>query len=181
MANFTINVDVLDSASIQKAINYYSNLDDKFDEVIELALPEIGERIKTRLLIELSSMGLGDSSLANSIVVDVSSTDILVTINSDHAIFLEFGTGIRGQQSPHPNTNFVDTEWIYDVNDHGEEGWWYPTTSSDPNPTKRVSSNGDIYAWTRGHESRPFMYNTWRYSRRMIPQVFNKYVRRVFR
>ncbi|MGN1108684.1 MAG: hypothetical protein ACI4RK_04810 [Oscillospiraceae bacterium] len=48
----------------------------------------------------------------------------------------------------------------YDINQHGELGWWYPTDSADPNPYKYTAKNGTTYAWTRGMPSRPFMYET---------------------
>lgn len=60
------------------------------------------------------------------------------------APFVEFGTGIVGASSPHPNTSIVG--WKYDVNEHGEKGWFY-------------FKDGEWH-WTKGMPSRPFMYET---------------------
>lgn len=60
------------------------------------------------------------------------------------AAFVEFGTGIRGKQSQHPDTSIAG--WKYDVNDHGEAGWYY-------------YRDGEWH-WTKGMPSRPFMYET---------------------
>lgn len=60
------------------------------------------------------------------------------------AKFVEFGTGIRGKQSPHPDTSIAG--WKYDVNNHGEAGWYY-------------FRDGEWH-WTKGMPSRPFMYET---------------------
>ena len=60
------------------------------------------------------------------------------------AKFVEFGTGITGQQNPHPKTELVG--WKYDVNEHGEAGWFY-------------FRDGEWH-WTKGLPSRPFMYET---------------------
>ena len=63
-----------------------------------------------------------------------------------YAVYVEFGTGVVGNQSPHPNPN----GYQYDIHNHGEDGWVY--------------YNDDIgeFRWTKGFKSRPFMYNTAR-------------------
>lgn len=61
-----------------------------------------------------------------------------------YAVFVEFGTGIEGARKPHPTPE----GWRYDVNNHGENGWWY-------------WRDGDWH-WTKGMQSRPFMFNTAR-------------------
>lgn len=60
------------------------------------------------------------------------------------APFVEFGTGITGQENPHPDTSLVG--WKYDINDHGQFGWFY-------------LKDGEWH-WTKGLPSRPFMYET---------------------
>lgn len=60
------------------------------------------------------------------------------------AKFVEFGTGIRGAESPHPDTSIIG--WKYDVNEHGEKGWFYFKENE--------------WHWTKGMPSRPFMYET---------------------
>jgi len=37
--------------------------------------------------------------------------------------YIEFGTGIVGESSPHPDA--MANGWDYDVNNHGTKGWWY--------------------------------------------------------
>src|SRR5690554_4333025 len=61
-----------------------------------------------------------------------------------YATYVEFGTGIVGKQSPHPDPQ----GWQYDVNSHGEKGWWY------------FNDRDQKWHWTKGFQSRPFMYNT---------------------
>ena len=74
-----------------------------------------------------------------------------------HALFVEYGTGIVGADNPHPEA--AEAEWDYDVNGHGEQGWWYPAPFGWYIPRKTTSQ----YAWTKGMPSRPFMYNTMRW------------------
>lgn len=68
----------------------------------------------------------------------------IVYTNCPWAKFVEFGTGIVGERSPHPNSSIIG--WKYDVNEHGEKGWFY-------------FRDGEWY-WTKGMPSRPFMYET---------------------
>lgn len=76
-------------------------------------------------------------------VVKNGSTWIIYT-DCPWAKFVEFGTGLIGKNSPHPDTSIVG--WKYDVNDHGESGWYY-------------FKDGEWH-WTKGMPSRPFMYET---------------------
>lgn len=75
-------------------------------------------------------------------------------------IFNEMGTGITGLNNPHPNPDGPFKSWKYDVNHHGEDGWYYPTTPSDPNPYKYVK-DGILYGWTKGLPSRSMFYNAF--------------------
>lgn len=63
-----------------------------------------------------------------------------------YAMYVEFGTGIRGSEASHPLSG--KTGWYYDVNNHGEAGWVY------------YNENDGSYHWTDGMPSRPFMYDT---------------------
>lgn len=73
----------------------------------------------------------------------------------DWAIYVEFGTGVVGSQSPHPDTSLVN--WKYDVNSHGKNGWYY-------------YKDGEWH-WTQGMPSRAFMYETGRDLRQIIQKV----------
>ena len=70
----------------------------------------------------------------------------IIAAGTLYAVYVEFGTGVVGSQSPHPNPQ----GYTYDINAHGEDGWVY--------------YNDDIgdFRWTQGFKSRPFMYNTAR-------------------
>ena len=85
---------------------------------------------------------------------------IISTGNTLYAMYVEFGTGVVGSQSPHPNPQ----GYIYDINAHGDEGWVY--------------FNDDIgdFRWTKGFKSRPFMYNT----ARQLEKDCEKIAREVF-
>lgn len=68
-----------------------------------------------------------------------------------YALFVEYGTGIVGERSPHPDGGAI--EWDYDVHGHGDEGWVY---YCDTDGFGR-------FRWTKGMAARPYMYNTYRW------------------
>ena len=68
-----------------------------------------------------------------------------VSSTAAHSCFCEFGTGVMGQRNPHPDVALLG--WRYDVNSHGDLGWWY------------IGQDGKAH-WTKGMPSRPYMYET---------------------
>lgn len=72
-------------------------------------------------------------------------------------IFNEFGTGIKGTQDEWANRH------SYQVNasGKGEDGWWYPTVESDPNPYKWRDQDGQLRALTHGLDSRHMLYDAY--------------------
>ena len=79
----------------------------------------------------------------------------IVFTDCPHAAYVEFGTGIVGERDPHPDTSLVG--WRYDINEHGEAGWHY-------------YKNGEWH-WTKGMQSRPFMYETGRDLRMKVSKI----------
>ena len=77
-----------------------------------------------------------------------------VKVTSDHVAFVEFGTGVKGQNSPHKNGEYLSkAAWSYAsgskifTTQDGRVGWIYPTDDGG-------------FRFTEGMESRPFMYET---------------------
>jgi len=149
----------------------------KVEIAIEDAFVRIGDLVYKRLLENISYYGLGDTSLASTATITRYWDGFAVSVGADYAFFVEYGTGVVGQSSPHPS--YVG-KWEYDTNGHGIDGWYYPTTESDPNPYKHYY-NGVLYGFTRGMPSRPFMYNTWLYGTRIVNPVVHGYIRRALK
>lgn len=70
----------------------------------------------------------------------------IIYADSWYAMYVEFGSGIRGMEAQHAKAGEVG--WVYDVNNHGEDGWVY------------FNDRDGQYHWTDGMPSRPFMYDT---------------------
>lgn len=77
-----------------------------------------------------------------------------VVTDSDHAAFVEFGTGSRGEDKPYPYPLPEGVSWDYNVGKTirqnavtGAYYWFYP-------------GNDGLWHYTEGIPSRPFMYLT---------------------
>lgn len=119
------------------------------EEGVELAKIKISEypAIDTGELLNSMQAEAGD-------VIQYGSKWIVFT-DCPHAAYVEFGTGIVGERDPHPDTSLVG--WRYDINEHGEAGWHY-------------YKNGEWH-WTKGMQSRPFMYETGRDLRMKVSRI----------
>ena len=91
-----------------------------------------------KMYVPIDTGELASSFKKSQVLKDV----IEVYTNKEYAAFVEFGTGIVGAKSPRSyNANI---EWQYDVNQHGESGWWYYI--------------GNEKHWTKGQVASEYMY-----------------------
>jgi hypothetical protein len=171
--NFTITLDI---DNISKGIADWDKVSRAVLRGIELGKEEVADRMKDKMLEYLSEYGLSDSEIAKSILVVPIGEGFYLTAGSEYAIYVEYGTGLMGENNPHPKPD----GWQYNIGETIREngGWWYPTTADDPNPHKKVF-NGNLYAWTiAGQPSRPFMYRTWLWGSRSATQIIRKNINR---
>lgn len=137
---------------------------------------EGGDRLAVKQLTQMgyeymmTVVKVESGNLADSITweYDESTNTGRIRIGAAYAIFVEYGTGIRGAASPHPEPI---PGWVYDVNGHGEAGWWYPTDASDPNPTKKQAADGSWIAHTKGQPAGAFVYKTLQFMRQQAKET----------
>lgn len=104
--------------------------------------------------MNVSDMDAYDSGELYNSIHEVSNGNVgYVIADAAHAAFVCFGTGVVGANNPHPEVAIAG--WKYDVNSHGELGWWY------------IGKDGEAH-WTKGMPSRPYMYNTAQQLRQMV-------------
>lgn len=153
-----INVNPFSSESMKEAIRQLNQYTQRILEVPADIVEEMCILGTNYAKVQTSSVKV-DSSINYELKADGNGV-----IYADHPIakYLEFGTGIIGADNPHPIAG--DFGWQYDVNGHGEFGWWYPTDDTDPNPYKKII-DGSVYGWTRGQVGQRFMYSTAQYLR----------------
>ena len=145
--------------AIQRVANFKAEVLEKCNQLVA-ALTDEGVEIAKVKVQELDAVFTGE--LMNSISGYYSPTYNVGIIKAGayYAAYVEFGTGVVGSSSPHPNPD----GWQYDVNGHGNEGWVYYDDYSGK------------FRWTKGYKSRPFMYNT----ARQLEKECKKIAREVF-
>lgn len=141
---------------LQEEIEKYQNSLEYKARLLAENLADMGVEIARVKISSLDAIFTGE--LIQSIHTEYKSSIrggavFCVVADSDHAVFVEFGTGIVGQQSPYPYPFPKGVSWEYasgktirQLSD-GRYGWFYK------------GDNGQWY-FTEGMESRPFMYET---------------------
>ena len=88
-----------------------------------------------------------------------------VKVTSDHVAFVEFGTGVVGQNNPHKNGEYLSkVSWEYAsgktifTTKDGRVGWYFPLEDG-------------TWRFTEGMPSRPFMYETALELQREFPRI----------
>lgn len=146
----TIDINLFQRGAISRAIKAVAKFDKELTEGLYKlceALLDDGVTVAKAEVISLGAVDTGE--LADSIergAFDKGSGFGIIRATAYYAIFVEYGTGIRGAEGgDHPWAGEIG--WEHDVNGHGDKGWLY-------------------YGWdmkwhrTKGMPYRPFMYNT---------------------
>ena len=154
MAKKRYKVDILSASSVEQLkkdlTDYQNKLSDKLHLLCQ-RLAEIGVDSAQAILVSLDAVFTGE--LSNSIIQEqiVSAKDrvvFLVKATSEHAIYVEFGTGIMGASMPYPGkipVVYAQGKTIRQLAD-GRYGWFY--------------QRDEKWYFTEGMISRPFMYYT---------------------
>ena len=157
---FRLNEAEIDYA-IRKVKQYKTDFLLKVDRLVKTLLKE-GIEVASVQIAQLDAVYTGKLLGSLDGFFDPGSQVGFIKAYSDYAIYVEFGTGVVGSQSPHPKPN----GYRYDVNHHGDKGWVY------------YDENSGEFKWTKGFKSRPFMYNTARHlekeCKKIAREVFGK-------
>lgn len=141
------------NASIKKLDDYADKVDKLPNKVVK-RLSEDGAKQAKETAMYMNAYDSGE--LVNGIIYEASENKGKIVSTAPHSAFVEMGTGVVGKNNP--NTNGSIPGWSYDVNEHGEAGWWYIGKDGKPH-------------WTKGMPSRPFMYDTAQILREAIPYI----------
>ncbi len=163
----TINV-TLDPKSIDKAIKelkrYQKDIEKKTKRLV-IKLTDYGAKVVRVKIVSMGAVYSGELLSG----VDGYYSPLLnagfVRVTNDHVAFVEFGTGVVGQKSPHKNGEYLSkAAWQYAVGPKiittkdGRVGWIYPTKDGG-------------FRFTEGMKARPFMYETALQIQREFPQM----------
>ena len=158
----TFKIDLFDSRSIYKAVNSLRDYEEEFLEACNKAIMELVDvGVDTAQVRIVMHDAFYTGNLVDSINGIFNANTRVGVIWSDayYAAFVEYGTGIVGERAPHPGAE--SDMWTYDVNGHGDEGWWY-------------LNNG--WHFTTGMAARPFLYETRLMLEQQAPDIYERLV-----
>lgn len=155
---FTAELSVNGIRKLRKELqNYKENILQHKIEMLAKMLSEKGVNIAQIQIADYNAIFTGEliSSIKSEYGGSKLGTAIFyVVADSEHAAFVEFGTGQLGQKDSYLHPFPEGVNWEYNTGDTifqispGQYGWFYPM----PDGTWR---------FTQGMPSRPFMYETW--------------------
>lgn len=148
--NISLNGGSIDAAT-RKLKAYAKKVEDAPEKVVK-ELTEQGAEQAKDFAMYMNAYDTGE--LVNGIVAEASGSEGRIVATAPHSAYVEFGTGVVGEMSPAPHAG--QNGWNYDVNEHGEAGWYY------------IGEDGKRH-WTKGMPSRPFMYDTAKVMREAVP------------
>ena len=158
----------LDPHSIENAINdiraYEKEVKQKSMMLVQRLL-DYGTNIARIKIVELGAVDTGDLLSGVSGYFSPLLNAGFVRVTSDHAAFVEFGTGVSLDNTLHPNAEYLArAAWAYGsgskifTTKDGKVGWIYPTDDGG-------------FKFTEGQSSRPFMYETALELQRVFPNL----------
>lgn len=152
---------------IEKGIKQLKELERQIvNDVIDEGLLEMADKISNHMSQESQRYKLNESNLEKTKYVDLDEDYIEIGYGADYANYVEYGTGIMGENDPHPEPTMWDEFEGYDLQNHGDNGWKY------------IGKDGRLH-WTKGMPSRPIVYNTRKWANTQVTRVVRKHLRRV--
>lgn len=134
--------------SLKELHEYQEQLKDLKDRITNVCIKAVDEASEIGLQDNYkSAIKIPIQRIDNKITGGIKTTDETET-------YREYGTGIEGSKNPHPDKM---SGWIYDVNEHGEKGWIYPTE--------------DGYKWTKGIPAGKKFFNAVERMEKAIPLI----------
>lgn len=165
-----------DTKSIDKAIKQIEEYQKKVQALIPTFLQRCAERIiqlaNQNIDTRGGGIGLGggiiaeikDGWYAQPVSITKKGASITIRNRSEKATYIEFGVGQRGASSPHDKASKL--YYGYDINSHGENGWYFYAHNGDANVDIGSANrdweyeldNGTIKVFTKGQEALMFAY-----------------------
>ena len=165
MKSISVRLDPNEIAkAIEEILEYQKEVEQK-TRILVQRLTDFGVEMARVKIVELGAV---DSGALLSGVDGYYSPTLnagFVRVTSDHVAFVEFGTGVVGQASPHKNGEYLSkAAWGYATGSKifttkdGKIGWIYPTDDGG-------------FRFTEGAKSRPFLYETALELQNQFPRI----------
>lgn len=126
-------------------------------EIRQKKYPQIALKIANRLADEMMKDVYPDTEKVSAKLEGNTATSGIRN-KKEIWTYHENGTGIVGSQNPHVAEALASIGWKYDVNEHGEKGWFYP--------------KGDgTYGWTKGLPASKKFWQALQKAEEMFPEI----------
>lgn len=140
----------LDTESLDNALKQLQMYRRRFDNEVERIIKTLTDRgveIARSKVLEMDAQESGELFNSITAVYNLAENIGIVKVGARHAMYVEFGTGLPGQMSPHPQPD----GWTYNTRGLDfDEGWLY------------IDRRTGKLRYTEGMRSRPFMWETAR-------------------
>ena len=171
MINLLLRVNTSELDYLISELSNYNPLED--DRVIKALCQRGVELLKDEAANASYKFSPGDD-IVSGMEFEIESNNRGVVYNRNPKMaFIEFGTGVVGRNS-NQNPLAESIGWVYDQNNHGEAGWWYPVKGKPPDGQPSWYKDGQWYAWTRGQEAKNIFYNALVRLQQEIPDIVRK-------
>ena len=154
MKTISVKLDPNSVASAIKEIQEYQKEVETKSRLLVQRLTDYGANIARIKIVGMGAYATGELLSGVDGYYSPTLNAGFVKVASDHVAFVEFGTGIVGQNSPHRNGEYLaKAAWGYATGTEifttkdGKVGWIYPTDDGG-------------FRFTEGMRSRPFMHET---------------------
>lgn len=161
----SLSTDSADKA-VRELISYKKSLTKKTERMVQ-TLIDLGTAVCRVKVVE---MNIPDTGHLLSKVDGYYSPTLnagVICCDCDYAVFVEFGTGIKGKASPYAGQAMAQTGYqymggtTYVTTKDGRIGWYYP-------------DDDGTWKFTQGMPSRPFMYETALEMRQRMDEVIKE-------
>lgn len=161
---------------LERGVNLSGKMGIAFQVGLEKGMMELARRIEHKLYEYMSMYDVNWSGAQLTVYANYIRGEIIFGVAHHQAVYLEYGTGFVGANSPHPTPHRAG--WAYASGEKSSQGkgWWY-RGGIDPSVDPDVIWYGGSYAYTKGRPSRPFLYYTWLWARRSGHQIIRKHIR----
>lgn len=148
MGTIKVRFNLFDPQSVANAVRRMNEVRDNITKCSNFVLDQLADMGARYAKGSITAYRAYDTGyLHDSIHPEFTTADKRVSkvvADAWYAAYVEYGTGIVGSGKSHPNPD----GWDYDVNHHGDAGWWYYDWARSK------------WQWTAGQPARPFMYDT---------------------
>lgn len=160
----TIHLE-LSEQGITRALKAIENYKSDIVRKVEKMCQDLASQGVQICVAQILQLGIHDTGYLYSSILGAGDRDgAIIICGCEYAVYVEFGTGVKGQGSPYPGPAMAKAAYqylggtTYVTLPDGRYGWFYP---------------GDDGRWhfTEGMPSRPFMWNTAQELRNILPGV----------